>query len=428
MPLGRAIGAVVMIPSAVIVTLSWIAHRITAFDVLSPPTSADTRWVRRRQADTTPDRASIGARQSDPRGGRRTVHRAVAGAVAVAAVAAGVGVVTTLTDDPEPVRSTGCSATAEPAVDGQDGWPDVGCEATEFAEQGRFDAVTVYTYADYVGDWVNVRDGVRRTWTPPRCDCPVVRVWWFGGSAAWGWHQGDLMSLPSQVARAAWRDGVALQIENHALPGWVLGQEVQEFASLTTTETPPDLAVFYDGANELARQLDRNAVGRGADESDTSYAEFEVGQVIANGPFDFSISPGELPDDAPERLPADEVAEHAMRRYARNVRLGIGVAAASGVTPRFFFQPTAATAPESTHDPAPESSRRLAEWRTMTTVARRQLPDTVTDLSDALDALDRPVFTDLVHTNEAAAGVLAEAIWAELRSSLPPGTGDRPGA
>ena len=77
---------------------------------------------------------------------------------------------------------------------------------------------------------INVVDGKRVTWTPPPCSCRRVRVWVYGGSTTWGVGQRDGHTIPSELARAAWADGVALEVENRGVGGDAHWEEAQRFA------------------------------------------------------------------------------------------------------------------------------------------------------------------------------------------------------
>src|SRR5262245_39848211 len=60
----------------------------------------------------------------------------------------------------------------------------------------------VYRVADMHGEFIDVTNGVRRTYSPEHCDPEHGRVLWlFGGSAAWGHGSRDLETIPSWLAR-----------------------------------------------------------------------------------------------------------------------------------------------------------------------------------------------------------------------------------
>lgn len=447
-PVGAALGAVVMVPAALLVVVTWCVHRLLRFDVLAPPVGTGTRWARRDGGDLDPSRAFSDVRRWDPRGPRRTAHRSATAGVTLLANASLVALLLWATvplwpwqdDSPSPVSGP-ISADDEclterrpsnPVIDDQPGSRLLSCEQRAFVARMRFDALTVYDYPDYKGRWVNVRDGARATWTPPECDCPRYRVWWFGGSAAWGWDQRDMFSLPSELAKAAWRRGVALDVENLAVPAWVLGQESRRFEDRLTRHEPPDLAIFYDGGNELNRQKERDGRGRGTDESATSWFEAELDDFMWNGPSENTAPWERQTSHRPgPRISPERIARHAMNRYQRDIERTRGVADDASTDAMFVWQPLLHSAPPAAARPGAVAPDDDVIWSRMVPAAVEILPDGVVDLSDSLDAVERPVFDDFYHTNETAARIVARQLVRPVLGRLTePGRvdrGDEPG-
>ena len=451
-PIGLVLGTLAMIPASVVVAVVWAGQRIVGFDPLDAPAGRNSRWVFREGADPVPRQAYSGTQPDDPGGAIRVAHRLAATMASFALV---IGVVTAVDrvafsttgsgsaagPGPAPsARERSCVDADAPAMSGQQGWTQLSCDMTAFATKANFDAVSVYTLADHASSTVNERDGVRRTWQPPACTCRRVRVWWFGGSAGWGWGQRDEFTLPSQLAKDAWAHGLALEISNYAMPGWTLGQQARRFAQLTMTQTgasagastanaptPPDLAVFYGGVDDLDRQRVRNQQGRGADESQTSNAEVEIDDVLANGPFAWGREHPERESLWPTgtRVSVDRLGHHSMMRYGRDVKLATMYAKASGTAPVFLWQPTALDAPSDAVPPSAINSADRSTWTTLLGAGRIERPTGVVDLSGVFDGVRRPVFVDLQHTNEYGAQRIAAAIRAavpELSDSPSDGT------
>ena len=101
---------------------------------------------------------------------------------------------------------------------------------------------------------MNVNDGIRRSYEPAASGDPV-EVYFLGGSAMFGWFQRDEHTIPSEVARLAEADGIPVRVVNHATPAYVNWQESLKLQALVTSGHRPDVAVFYDGANELVSQF-----------------------------------------------------------------------------------------------------------------------------------------------------------------------------
>ncbi|MFM7069770.1 MAG: hypothetical protein ACKOYM_09970 [Actinomycetes bacterium] len=432
---GAVVGCIAMVPVALVTAWAWLVQRVFRFDPLDPPAFSGSRWVIRTGGDSEPDRSFARLTVREPRSvGYRLMRfgsgivTLVVGCALVFTAVSGVRLMTAGAGFSEAVQAVArrvpsalnCRSGLDAAMDGQSNWPLVGCETTDFVNKARFDATTIFRYEDFQGKWVNVTDGVRRTWQPPPCDdCRRLRVWWFGGSVAWGFYQGDMTSLPSMVARAAWERGVALEIVNYATPGWTLGQSVRKFSQLAATQTPPDLAVFVDGANDLSVQFSRNHQGSGANDGEASFVEGSLDEVLRYGRFDAGLDHvGAALGGTGSALSDREVGEHAVRRYARNVRVGRAVTSAVGTSAVFFLQPVAVSGPRRLVEEGSIPPIVLNELRGAWPAVRRGIPAGVQDLSDAFDDVDRLIYKDQVHTNEFGANVLARRIFTDLQPAI----------
>lgn len=425
--LGSALAGAVMVVVVLPVTAAWAVHGLLRSDPLAARhgTGAPGQWSIRRGDDATPFRAGGSVPFDPPDRARRARRSTLTVSLAIAAVVvllpvigAGGRQVLSFVQSIGGATSRFWDDGRDPVTAEQPGSATLAREIGEFSSGARFDAVTTYTFADYDGRVVREVDGERAGWRPPECECERLTVWWFGGSAAWGWSQRGDHSLPSQFAKAAWGAGIALDVRNFAMPGWSLGQSARWFAHLATSterDDLPDLAVFYDGANDLNLQRFRNERGRGTDDSAVSFGEVEIGELLwtAQGRPDLGPPPTIT---GPELTPG-EVADVAMGRYVREQRLAGDLAEHLGVAVEFVWQPLAATAPRgAVNENLPDEE--LAEWREMVPTARRQLPEEVVDLSNALDDVDEPVFGDMWHTNEIGADAVARRLFDRLESQL----------
>lgn len=433
--IGRAMGVIVMLPVSVVVMIAWTCQRLVAFDPFVVPTAGAGRWVRRAGADPEPQRlfssSSMFAPGTSGFAPRRVAAAALTAATVLALLAATIPGIHHLTQSlndslgqPVPFIDSRCVAAPDPAMDGDPGWPRTLCDTAEYSVNGRFSAVTTYTMADHESETVNVHHGVRDTWMAPECDCRRVRMWMFGGSAAFGWWQRDDLTIASQLAQLAWNEGIALDVELRANPGWVLGQELRLFNELSVTEAHlPNIALFYDGGNELQRQRFRNESGRGDDESPTSYAEDDIDRLLRDGPFPWYA--GEQLDgndsgsgSGSGLLPGDEVARHAMNRYIRELELARRSTRAAGVEAVFVWQPLLVTSGRQAGNPGALGDADWDLYDEMLDEALQMIPEGVVDMSDVLGEVEHPVFKDLFHHNVEASRIIAEALLEELRPRL----------
>ena len=278
----------------------------------------------------------------------------------------------------------------------------------------RYDPVLGFRTPDVVGRHVNVEDGVRRSWTPPE---PTVTVWFFGGSTMFGIGQRDEHTIPSEVARLAAADGIALRAVNLGAPAFVAHQEAALLNQRLRREPAPDLVVFYDGLNDLGLQFQR------ADEGDEDLTR---PSIFGASTFEqVLVDAGTLaPDDAAETdVDLDAVFESTVTTYGDGIALADDVASANGVPVRFFWQPQAITKRPSEADlPLFERLGIDVDAHPGTASAVARIADRagrpVTDLTGALDGVEVPVYLDGGHTNELGASIVAAALYEQLRPDL----------
>jgi lysophospholipase L1-like esterase len=294
-----------------------------------------------------------------------------------------------------------------------------------------------------------VAGGVRRTVVPPpTATADPVDVFFFGGSTMFGSYQREDHTIPAELARLAAADGVPVRVVNHGRMGYVNWQEVLQLEQLVTGGSVPDLAVFYDGFNELLSQFTL-----GPHDEPTHVGAIEIDQRLREG-----VQPGE--ESLRKALRREWKERSAVHRVAR--RLGIAERDAAGIASiGSSFQGKQPEQPErrgvkaaAIHARGVDIARRLAtsygfesaffwqpslyskqvrpgeegldttlgadppSWRAADRAARERLRAPVRDVGDALDGVRSPVMYDFVHTNEAGARAVARRLYEELRPRL----------
>lgn len=273
--------------------------------------------------------------------------------------------------------------------------------------------------SDRNGRFIVVQDGIRRSYEPADLREDAIEVWFLGGSTTWGQGQRDEHTIPSQVARLAEEDGVALRVVNLGVLGHTAWQGLHRLVAELGQRPAPDVVVSYDGANELAVQIEQhpNPVEPGpgqptlfdADQRTPSAAWLEGAEVRPVTPWDqwWEVSllgklvrrtVGGDPAGAAESITTPEVWDRTSEVYVRARTLTAAVAEEAGSQALFFAQPV----------------RHLD----LTPFLERIGPPTI-DVSDALDEVQPDaVYLDSVHTNELGAHLVAEQLWRHLRPAL----------
>lgn len=298
---------------------------------------------------------------------------------------------------------------------------------------------------DFQGTYVTIEDWARASYEPSALNDDAPVVWMFGGSTTWGEGQRDGYTIASHLARISEREGSPIRIINYGQRGWTHFQEMILFEQLLAEKPAPDVAIFYDGANEIIAQSlsakgvpthtladqyadqlsggisEEFAIEDGAAPSEPpssavlawrDYVRHSAIRKVVGGTRDFldppagaTVGAGAAPAVRVQEDPGDgqvyEVtiadAERAVDVYERGRELTEYLAESNSVTPIFFWQPVL---------PGP-----AAVWTNENTSAP------TINISDSLDA-HTEVFIDGGHTNEEGARLVAERIWAEIEPEV----------
>lgn len=241
----------------------------------------------------------------------------------------------------------------------------------------------------------------------------------FGGSAMFGEGQRDEHTIASELARLAEAEGLALHVVNYGQRAWTSWQEALLFEDVTATTDPPDLALFYDGANDVTTQLQSVTAGHPTHyDVEAVRARLESTPPVASEVWDWYTSHSALlkvarrirgqgradrlapPNPVTSDDPPGEIASRTLTVYERARELILDVGRRRDIEVDFFWQP-------------------LLEWRENPAYAattRRLTPPTI-DLSDAL--VDHPeVYLDSIHTNEEGARRVAVRMWETLEPQV----------
>lgn len=272
----------------------------------------------------------------------------------------------------------------------------------------------VRSHHAYNSDTVNTTDRERLSYVPtPTPGVEPLRIAFLGGSVMFGVGQRDEHTIPSAFARIAEENGIAVEVVNYGFPAWVAWQEHQYLERLLADGEQFDMAVFLDGFNEFDVQMtdyrpdpthhSANALAGliaefrddRATEPDTLDGVRELRETYRRNSAVWRLYdtvtgrqatiPG---SDLANQGTPEQQTEAALGIYQRAVGLIDDLAADHALPVRYFWQP------------------RAAGWDPSIT---DRLPDQVTDLTHVFDG--QQCFYDVVHTDEACARVMAQAMW-----------------
>jgi lysophospholipase L1-like esterase len=386
-----------------VVVLPWGFQRVLRRD----PLRQTSGWGRRDRLDAQPRQPWA----PDPHPRRRSLVPIVATLV-VGAV--GIGALLVVRARSAPPELTGIDqALRTPPVDPTppgDWYPEYR-EDVDWALSDRVALVPFETQRllNVRTRHVNIEDGRRVSWTPEGTTEPL-RIWLYGGNAAFGFEQRDEHTIASELTRVAADNGVDVVVSNRGVPGQLHWRGSQRFAQDLATleftgEEKPDLVIFYDGFEDVttSQQLVDRDLGDVLAPYE-AYGEQTFDRVVNRGeggtPTPDGVTNGGWPT-VPGPAAAD-AGELAVRRYDRARRSTVDRARVAGI-PVVFVWGAART----------NGSQLATDLGRASTL----LPDDIVDLTHALDAQPES-FVDDVHHDEAGARAIASTLFDTLRPQL----------
>jgi lysophospholipase L1-like esterase len=286
--------------------------------------------------------------------------------------------------------------------------------------------------------------------TPGETEAPAeaLHILCFGGSTMMGMGARDAQTIPAVLARRLSELGYPVAVTNYGQLGHNSTQETITLQQLLKAGRRVDIAVFYDGINEMAC-AEQTGRADGLFNEARRRAEFNlllpdrrrdliVAGLMAAAPRSLRrlrqltglALHGPLPAPPADLSQADltDLARDVIGVYLQNLRLVRMLAREYGFRPVFFWQPVIATKlsktvdeqrweRDYTHDPA--SRTRLYSAIIEARRHCRELADAAdaVDLSALFDGWTDPVYIDLYHLSEAGNAAVAEAMLPALAAA-----------
>lgn len=226
------------------------------------PLPSDTGW--RRHPDGVPATRTF-ARDHEPVERSRPARVAVAVPRAIGVVVllllfdVGVGTLwnrvagEAADDEREAAALSGDRLLSAPAL-ADEPWAEPYAAELDAVEH-RFEPFVLERIEDVDGDLISSRDGIRTSFQPD--DARAPEVWFFGGSALWGVGQRDEHTIPSVVSRLAEEAGRPIRVRNFGGLGYTSWQSALRLEQELAVRPAPALVVVYDGADDVAVQVER---------------------------------------------------------------------------------------------------------------------------------------------------------------------------
>jgi hypothetical protein len=335
----------------------------------------------------------------------------------------------------------------------RDGYPDPADQSwfepywKEFNDS-TYASVDWVSYSNYhrrpfPGKYINVdKDGRRATWNPePKDASETIRLAMFGGSTMWGTGARDEFTIPSYVSKMlAEKYPQRIRVVNYGQDGYVTTQEVITLLREIQMDRVPDIAVFYDGYNEIFTAMQAGAAGIPMNEYNrmrefnilhpSRTRDFYLEVLTRTNTFQLlrglraALQP-EVIADPLEGKDTEALARDVVRVYATNVETVSATAKQFGMSVQFYWQPSVYTKNSPTQPEVSiiRSTKDFVDFYKKAQQGMRQndrLADRsdFRDISGILDSYSTTAFIDTVHVTELANKIVASEIVAGLTGIL----------
>lgn len=272
------------------------------------------------------------------------------------------------------------------------------------------------------GEYINVDEsGLRYTPDYVAEDVGANTIGFFGGSTVWGEGARDAYTIPGHTARLLHENYQAQHVINYGQTGFVSTQDMILFQQQILQGDAPDVAVFYQGFNDVLASLIQGYTGVTLQE-DMRIADVEAGRSLRAGQPVFRLPIARLEDyDLSLAGVEPTTAENIANRWFANVDMIQTVADGYRIDVLFVWQPMI-TEKQSTTESEQGIITRMDEtypgiielYDEVNSIVlgriEQESRDDIIVLSDLFADDEREIFYDLVHITELGNLTVAEAI------------------
>ncbi len=295
---------------------------------------------------------------------------------------------------------------------------------------------------DYSGRYINIKEGLRKTYQASSNSPRALRLYAFGASTMWGWGARDDYTIPSYLAKRAEADGLALEVTNFAGHAYVNWQSVVRLAELCAAGKIPDLVIFYEGAADVIGKI------RNPDMDRTHWLQEILAERLTERRTNWPYPPVDLKrwfekhslahifvrklgaglqqrkasrtvwSREEERV--RQLAREIVGIYGENAMFVQKLAKNYDFEPFFYWQPVLRTKASPTEEEVAYRKYFDGLFGDVYRAATEEIESLqfMTDISDAFDDLERSIYIDFAHVGELGNQVVADRMYEQIKPIL----------
>jgi lysophospholipase L1-like esterase len=245
----------------------------------------------------------------------------------------------------------------------------------------------------------------------------------------WGEGARDNYTIAGHVARLLYENDTPQKVVNYGQTGYVSTQDLIWFQLQLLQGDIPDVAVFYQGFNDVLAAWGNDAVGVTLQEN-MRLNDAEAGRKLRAGQPVLSLPNFKLTQlDLSQAAVSNVTAENIANRWFANVEMLEALADSYGVKVLFAWQPaiifkdTLSESEQAIYQRTEnERSGLFSLYADVDAIVRERLAggdyENIVLLGDLFVDIDEALFHDLVHITEVGNAYVAEAIVPYLNTLL----------
>lgn len=294
-----------------------------------------------------------------------------------------------------------------------------------WAEQGqmtvRWLPYNYWTTAPFDGEYININSqGVRDT-PSFTDDKSAQKIYFFGGSTMWGEGARDAYTIAGHIAQSLANENQPQHVSNYGQTGYVSTQDLIMFQTQLALNNTPDIAVFYQGFNDIYSAYLQDITGIPYREHQR-VSDVEAGRSLRSGQPIFRLPDGDISTYDWSLMGANSASPQAITdRWFANLKLIQTLADAYAIDVIFIWQPALfakETLIESEshilEDLETASPNFINLYKEADAIVRRRIENdnlsNIIVLTDLFAENKQAIFYDLVHITEIGNLAVAEAI------------------